>query len=150
MPMLADKPWVRRTASAMLLASLAMPAAACTVEATSLSFGSINPLAAGNADSTSTVTVTCPATTAYTIALSAGSGTYADRQMASGANTLSYQLYTDASRATVWGDGTGSTATVDGSADGTGTPHTVYGRVPPQSTAVPGAYADTVTVTVSF
>lgn len=149
MQTLRSRPWARRTA-AVLLAAFAMPAAACTVESTSLSFGSINPLAAGNVDSTSTVTVTCPATTAYTIALSAGSGTFDDRRMASGANTLSYQLYTDATHATVWGDGTGATAVVSGSAGSTGSPHTVYGRVPPQTTAVPGAYTDTVTVTVTY
>jgi outer membrane usher protein len=34
--------------------------------------------------------------------------------------------------------------------NGASQPFTVYGRVPPQTTPTPGAYSDTVTVTVTY
>ena len=138
---------------AVLLLTLLLacgPAGACTVTAGSLSFGSIDPLANSATDSSSSITVTCPAPLAYTVAISHGQAGALQRQMASGAATLAYQLYVDASRATIWGDGTGGGVTASGNADATGTSHTVHGRVPAQPTAVPGSYADTLLITISF
>lgn len=127
-----------------------VPVFACTVTATSFQFGTIDPLIAMTTTSTSTITVNCPAPTSYAIALSPGAGTFAERLMMSGSNTLSYNLYADAAHTIIWGDGTGGTATVNGSASTSGTSHTVYGRAPHQPTAVPGIYADSIVVTVSF
>jgi spore coat protein U-like protein len=125
-------------------------AQACSVNATGFQFGTIDPLVATDHDSTSTVTVTCPSLTSYSVALSTGSGTFSQRQMTSGANTLNYNLYADAGRTSIWGDGSGSSLTVSGSADNTGTDHTVYGRSPHQPAAVPGTYSDSIVVTVTF
>jgi spore coat protein U-like protein len=125
-------------------------AGACTVNATSFQFGTINPLIATSHDSTSIVTVTCPSLTSYTVALGPGSGTFSQRQMSDGTNTLDYNLYTDSAHTEIWGDGSGSTATVSGQADDTGTDHTVYGRLPHQPTAVVGSYSDSITVTVTY
>lgn len=130
--------------------ALAGPAFACTVSATSFQFGTIDPLFGGDTSSTSTITVSCPSLTSYTIALSTGAGTYAERYMQSGTNQLVYNLYSDASHSTIWGDGTGTSATVSGTALTEGTDHTVYGRVPHQPTAIPGTYADSIVVTVTF
>lgn len=123
---------------------------ACTVSANSLQFGSIDPLVSTDHDSTSTVTVTCATTTPYSISFDTGGGTYAQRLMSSGGNTLLYNIYTSAAYTVVWGDGSGSTSTVSGSADTVGTDHTVYGRVPDQPTAVAGIYSDTIVVTVTY
>lgn len=128
----------------------AAAADACSVNATSFQFGTINPLIATSHDSTSTVTVTCPSLTSYSVALSPGSGTFSQRQMSNGTNTLDYNLYTDSARTEIWGDGSGSTATVSASADDTGTDHTVYGRLPHQPTAAVGSYSDSITVTVTY
>lgn len=127
-------------------------AQACSVSATNLQFGTIDPLVATDHDSTSTITVTCSGilSTAYTVSLSTGSGTYSQRQMSSGANILDYNLYTDSARTDIWGDGTGSTSAVSGSANETGTDHTVYGRSPHQPAALPGSYSDSITVTVTY
>ena len=135
-----------------LLAALSCsaPAAACSVSASSLAFGSIDPLARIDTDSSSSITVNCPDPTAYTVAIGSGLSGSLQRHLSSGSATLEYQLYTDASRATVWGDGAGGGVTVGGSADATGTSHIVYGRVPSQPLAVPGFYVDTLLVTVSF
>ena len=83
--------------------------ALCSVNNSSLAFGSFNTLTGSTVDSTGTITVTCLLQlSAYTIALSpGGSGTYSPRRMASGGNTLDYNLYTDAGYSQIWGNGTG-------------------------------------------
>jgi len=126
-----------------------------TVIAGDLAFGNYAPLSALVTDSTSTVTIQArlilggaPTAISYTVGLGTGAGTVAQRKMTSGANELNYNLYTDAARGTVWGGGSvsGSTSAITGNAS-----HTVYGRIPAsQTTVVPGTYADTIVVTVTF
>lgn len=141
---------MHRVALALPVLVFAAPAFACTVTATGFQFGVIDPLIATTTTSTSTITVNCPAPTSYMIALSPGSGTFAERLMTSGTNTLSYNLYADAAHTIIWGDGTAGTSTVNGSASTAGSTHTVYGRAPHQPTAVPGVYSDSIVVTLSF
>jgi spore coat protein U-like protein len=76
------------------------------------------------------------------------------RRMSDGASgTLAYQLYTDASRTTVFGDGT-TQNDVPVTGIGYATPQnvTVYGRVlqADAALATAGAYTDTVDVTIVF
>jgi spore coat protein U-like protein len=125
--------------------------ASCSVSATALGFGSAGILSA-NVDATSTVTVTCTNTTPYTVGLDAGTGTgatVAARKMTSGGATVTYSLYSDSGRTTVWGTTIG-TNTVAGTGNGSGQALTVYGRVPSQTTPAPAAYSDTITVTVTY
>ncbi len=68
----------------------------------------------------------------------------------SGTHELSYNLYTDATHTMIWGDGTGGSTTVSGTADQSGTEHTIYGRVPWQPQAVPGSYSDSIVITISY
>ena len=130
--------------------------AACTVSANLLAFGVYPPFSGTPTDSTGEVRVQCSSgfTGLYTIALNAGlnsGGSFANRQMASGANRLSYQLYRDAARTSVWGDGTGGTSTVSTLCTNNCNDRvTVYGRVPALQHVAPGAYVDTVTVTVTY
>jgi spore coat protein U-like protein len=129
----------------------------CSVSATTLAFGNYTP-GAGAVNGTSTVSVNCTKTTPYTVALNGGTttgGTVAQRLMANGLNTLQYNLYTTVADTTVWGDGTGVSATLAGTGAGVATANnlTVFGNLPDNPTnqaAVPGAYADTVTVTVTY
>lgn len=115
-----------------------------------LAFGAIDALLPVATDSSSTVQVSCPELTEYSISLSAGSGSFSSRRLSSGALELQYQLYADASRVNPWGDGSGGSVRVNGSADPGGSLHTVYGRVPHQPLAKPGIYSDSLLVTVSF
>lgn len=124
--------------------------AACNVIATGVSFGVIDPLVVVDHASTGSVTVSCDTLTSYSIALGPGAGTYGQREMTGTAGVLQYNLYDSSVRDRVWGDGSGTTVTVNGSADSGGRTHTVYGQVPYQPTAVPGSYSDTITVTVSY
>ena len=129
---------------------------ACTVSGTALNFGSsIDPLAAATPlDASSTLSVQCTNTTPYTVALNAGANAggasnFGSRAMKSGSNSLAYQLYLDAGRSSVWGDGTGS-STASGTGTGSTQSLTIYGRLPSLNNVVPGSYTDTVTVTVSY
>lgn len=131
--------------------------AACTVASSGVAFGTYNPFSATPTDTTGTVTVTCSAgagSGTYTVALSAGSGTYAARRMTSGSSLMSYQVYSDAARSVVWGDGTSGTAKVTPGDNrpqaGGATTLTVYGRIPAQLIVAPGGYTDTLTVTVTY
>jgi spore coat protein U-like protein len=69
--------------------------------------------------------------------------------MTNGANTITYSLYQDAGRTTVWGNTIG-TNTVAGTGNGASQSYTVYGRVPPQTTPAAALYGDTITVTVTY
>ncbi|MDB6163601.1 MAG: Spore coat protein [Xanthomonadaceae bacterium] len=137
-------------AAAIVFATVSAPTRACTVEAVPLSFGSINPLDRQAVDDATTVTVTCPDDTPYTISLSAGEGNYGLRHMSNGAEQLNYQVFTDAAQTMVWGDGSAGTAVVTGRAGSAGSAHPLYGRVPVQQSAVPGAYSDILLLTITY
>jgi spore coat protein U-like protein len=129
----------------------------CAATATALAFPTYTP-GGGAVTQSSTVSVKCTKNSPYTVALNGGAttgGTVAQRLMASGTNTLQYNLYTTNTYATVWGDGTGSSVTQAGTGAGVATANTltVYGQLPDSATnqaAVPASYTDTVTVTVSY
>lgn len=100
----------------------------------------------------STINLTCSTGTPYTVALDGGQhATGTTRQMATGTNNVTYGLYQDAARNTAWGNGTTFGTTLAGTGTGAAQTLTVYGRVPPQATAVPsGTYTDIVLVTVTW
>lgn len=128
----------------------------CNVTGTLLNFGSsIDPIASAvPLDSNSALTVQCSNTTPYTVALNAGTNAggasaFSARAIKNGSHTLGYQLYTDAARTSVWGDGTSSN-TVGGTGSGGNQSLSIYGRLPSLVGAVPGSYTDTVTVTITY
>ena len=70
---------------ALVLALLARQAlAACTATAVPVIFGAYNPVSGQVLDSAGRVDVSCVPSAGYTISMSAGLGSYAARQMASG------------------------------------------------------------------
>lgn len=142
--------FLKRSVVGLVLSGICTPALACTVSATSLQFGLIDPLASGDTVSSSIVTVRCDAAASYVISLSTGAGSYAQRYMENGSNRLVYNLYSDASFSNIWGDGTGGSQTVNGTTLGGSREYSVYGRVPHQPAAVPGTYVDSIVVTVTF
>ena len=148
-----------------LIATNAVATASCAVSTPGLNFGTYDVFAAGAINGNATLTVSCDlnpppgnADISYTISLSTGSSnSFVQRQMKSGANTFGYNLYTTNAYSVVWGDGTGSTATVSGSMRLKNTnpsqsnTHTVYGQIPAlQDVAVASNYQDNVTVTVTY
>jgi len=133
---------------AALLMSVPPAWAACTVSAAGVAFGSYDPFSGTSLDSTGNVAVTCSPAAPYTVALSPGYAAQTGREMRSDANALAYNLFTDATRSSVWGDGTGLTSTVSGS--GTAGGHPIYGRIPARQNVAAGSYSDTIIVTISF
>lgn len=128
--------------------------ASCTVSGTALGFGSFSALG-GNVDNTSTLTATCTNGSAYTIGLNAGLGlgaTVTARTMTHTDTTtlLNYSLSTVASGGINWDD-IGGTTVKSGTGSGAGQAITVYGRIPSgQTSAIVGAYSDTITATIDF
>lgn len=134
----------------------------CSVSTSPVSFGVYNPLSSSPHDSAGNVRVTCGGVLGllvpYSIAINKGvySANFSPRQMDSGVNRLSYDLYTSGAHTLIWGDGSGSTQVVADSVTivllgGTFNDHAVYGRIPgSQFTVIPGSYSDTVTVTVTY
>lgn len=129
-----------------------------------ISFGSYTPItfpgkiASTNVDSTGTVSVSCsglvqPAT--YTLRLSAGGSNAINARAMSRAgagSTMGYNLYVDAARTTVWGDGingatfSGTVSPTDGTVN-----HTFYGRIPSgQFSVMPGSYSDQLVITLEY
>jgi spore coat protein U-like protein len=150
---------------ALLLAGRVQAAADCNVTAGGVAFGGYDPLATTPDDSIGTVTVTCVntgggnTTVNYSVALSTGvSGAYSQRYMRSGTPRLNYNLYRDAARTIVWGNGSSGTSSMAGTLTvgpgvGNGTrsaTYTVYGRAPALQDATPGAYSDSIVVTLTF
>lgn len=131
-------------------------AAQCNVSAADLNFAAVDPIG-GNVDQSTTVTVKCTKNSPYTVGLNAGTttgATIAQRLMANGADTMQYNLYTDTTRATIWGNTAAAPSWVSGTGAGLGTPQvlTVYGRVPTgQTNLAVGSYQEnTITVTVTY
>ena len=127
---------------------------ACDVQATNHAFGAYSASSGSALDSTSAISVYCTSGTPYTLAMNVGTGggTFTARKMTSSSNELLYNLFTSAARTTIWGDGSGSTATVGGTGVGllTAATHTVYGRIGTGQDSAPGSYSSTVTVTLNF
>lgn len=131
----------------------------CTISTSAVAFGAYDPVSANASsalDGAGTVTVNCTSGAATTVTL--GQGANADtgstdaaplRRMKAGTSDyLSYTLYSDTSRSTVWGNtaGTGSAHTGTGTASAL----TVYGRVTAAQNVPSGSYSDTVVATVTF
>jgi spore coat protein U-like protein len=118
--------------------------------ANALAFGVYDPLAPAPADSTATMSYRCPAGQPLRISLDAGlAGTFAARALTMGSERLLYNLYLDAARTIVWGDGTGGSQVGPGvtthGAGGTVTTY-VFGRIPAGQDAAAGTYGDMIRV----
>jgi spore coat protein U-like protein len=129
----------------------------CSATAAALAFPNYTP-GGGPQIGNTTISVKCTKNTPFTVLLNAGSTTgdaFAQRLMASGANTLQYNLFTAASLLTIFGDGTGGSQNVTGTGLGVATANSVqvFGQIPDSTTnqaAVAGNYSDTITVTISY
>jgi spore coat protein U-like protein len=136
------------TVSATVLAN-------CIVSAENLDFGSYD--SSGPLQSSADITVRCSKDSPYTLSLSPGGGSYAQRLLANGTDTLEYNLYTTGALSAIWGDGTSTTSTVAGTGLGMSSSndilHTIYGELPNSDAnqdAPVGTYTDTITVTIDY
>jgi spore coat protein U-like protein len=135
-----------------------MPAAAqagsCTISVTSVAFGSYNVFTSTAIDSAGTVTYRCNSTAAnISIALSKGSSSsFSPRTLRKGGETLNYNLYRNAARTNIWGDGTGGTSvyTRANPPNNSNVNLTIYGRIPALQDVSAGNYSDTVSAVINF
>lgn len=135
----------RAVAGVAALAACTSASAACNVSPQAVSFGGYDPLSPAALDGVGNVNVTCDVETSFTVTLGTGNGTVQDRRMTGGATQLAYNLYKDASRVIVWGDGAGGVSSI-----GTNVDMTVYGRIPGAQNVPANVYVDSVTVVVTF
>lgn len=132
----------------------------CDLAVGSVSFGRYERASALNG--TGTVSLSCTLTsglgqegTPYSLSMSTGqSGDYAARKLTTGTvNTLEYNLYTNSSYTSVWGDGSGGSAVVSGVLTGTSVSrsHTIHAYIPSYQNTPRGSFSDpTVQVSISF
>ncbi|HXG29765.1 MAG TPA: spore coat U domain-containing protein [Nevskiales bacterium] len=159
----------------LLVLSGGAQAADCTLSLTDINFGAISQLNPDPVDVQGSLTVQCQAeagdleglpltaTVDYSISMNGGGSGSAVARAMSGLGlgaSLGYNIYVDAGRQMVWGDGNNGTQVVGGqfvftelevlagtqkSAD-----HISYARIPPGINVPPDTYTDTVTVTLTF
>ena len=129
-------------------------AATCTLSSVSSPyFGGYDVFSASPLATTGSVTFNCDAGSPISISLSRGGATsFFPRRMTHGSWSLLYNLFTDAAHTTVWGDGSGGTATyTNGSPpNGSNVTVTIFGRIPALQNVGAGSYVDTITATINF
>jgi spore coat protein U-like protein len=130
----------------------------CSIDTTPMAFGTYDGVVANASTAlkaTATIISTCTSGAAALITMNAGNsaGSVSTdvpvRRMTAGASEyLVYQVYSDVSRKTIWGnsDPTGVSFT------GTGTPQTltVYGSIPSAQLVPEGDYSDQIIVTITY
>jgi spore coat protein U-like protein len=82
-----------------------------------------------------------------------GATSFATRRMINGSEQLLYNLYLDAARTVIWGDGSGGTqAYLIHNPQGNNQDLTVpiFGRIPARQDRGIGTYTDTIIVTLNF
>lgn len=133
----------------------------CDVTATGVNFGSYDVFSPVPLDSTGSINISCNipsknphAPLAVTVSLSPGnSGSFAQRamQQAGGPDQMNYNLYTNASMSTIWGDDGGSSS-VQTAFVTRDMPYraTIYGRIPARQNVRAGSYGDVITVTIEY
>jgi len=116
-------------------------------------FGAYNPLQFSDLLAQSSVSVTCYGLGSARINLMAGlgGGGIAGRAMQNGSARLPYQLYLNAARTQVWGDGTDGTSQVNvGVFLGTRQNYQIYARIPQRQDVPVGLYTDTVQIRIDL
>lgn len=127
----------------------------CTISTAALTFGSYDPVvanASANLDGTGTVTVACTKGATATVGLGLGSNAAGSvrRMKDSGTNYLTYELYRDSARSTVWGNSGAGLLSPGAAPSKAPRSFTVYGRVTSNQDVPAGSYSDTVVATVNF
>ena len=141
---------------AAILCMNAAQAKTCGVTGAGVAFGAFDTTTSTNLDTIGYVEVDCNGSIDVELSLSVGNGTGANyaagRRMTQGAgrHTLRYQLYANAGRTQVLGDGTGGSVTLN-IRDIHNVRQAIWARVPGgQRSVAPGNYSDTVMATIRY
>ena len=150
--------WARALLSATsATANLAVSASVsnnCTITTAPLAFGGYDPIVTNDTadlDSTGTVTIACTKGATTTIALNTGShASGSTRRLSDGTNFLTYEVYSDSGRSTIWGSSGANLLSPAAAPSKASRNFTAYGRVVGGQDVPAGSYTDTVTATVNF
>ncbi|MDG2990636.1 spore coat U domain-containing protein [Candidatus Synechococcus calcipolaris G9] len=145
------------------LPSAAQGASGCGfTQVVGLNFGNYDVMAPTPTDAVGSFSFTCRGggggggsfnNIPVTISLSRGnSDSYTPRRMIFESSTLEYNLYLDAARSRVWGDGTSGTNQNGPFVPGNNVGNTIeiFGRIPPDQWVTPGQYSDQIVITIQF
>ena len=144
------------TATLALVLMLLLPAicsADCSITTTGVNFGPYDVFDSSPVDSTGSVRYQCSGNTnSFTIAIGRGSSpTFMPRTLRNGADAMDYNLYVDAARTSVWGDGTsGTTLFTVSNPTGKAVNVPIFGRIQPGQDIAAGTYSDSIVVTIQF
>lgn len=130
----------------------------CLITTTDVAYGSYDPVGANATaplDATGTVVLTCTKGTTAEISLDGGAnGLGSTRRMTNGATGtpeyLTYELYQDNSRATVWNNTDSGKLKPPAAPSKDPRTFTVYGRVPGAQDVPVGSFNDSIVATVNF
>ena len=127
----------------------------CNITTTPIGFGNYESSSVFALDATADVNVNCDASVPYLVRLDAGensAGTFSPRKMllAGGSDAMNYNLYRNASRSEIWGDGTNGSFIQSGAGTGAGVQLPVYGRLFGAQNVGAGTYLDNITVTIEW
>lgn len=130
-------------------------AAACRISTVPLNFGTYDPGSPAPLDTAGEVTADCRGQAGiYQISLSSGaSGNPTNRYMTLASEQLLYNIYLNAARTSIWGDGSGPTSLMSGIKLQNGRQidrRSFYGRVFPVQQPSAGTYVDSLVVTIMF
>jgi len=146
-------PALAQTATANLSVS-ATVAKNCSITTTAVAFGSYDPIvtnAVAPLDGTGTVVVTCTKGAGTRIDLGLGvNASGATRRMTGGTDFLTYELYQNTTRTTVWGSGAAAGQTIAAAPSKAARIFTVYGRIAGAQDVAAASYNDTVVATINF
>ena len=140
----------------LVITSVTTAHAACSMTSSSIPFGTYDIFSPTPLDTVGQVIFRCAARDRnVSISLSRGSSTsFNPRRMVNGAARLNYNLYLDAARTIIWGDGSNGTQTYfinNPQPNNADIPVPVYGRIPAgQTTVAKGSYSDTISAIVNY
>ena len=141
-------------ACAVLFGVRPADAAQCTVSTTSVAFGTYNVFTTAPGDSTGTVVYRCNGGARnIRVEISKGaSPVFFVRVMLKGSDFLVYNLYRDASRTSIWGDGSSGTSYYFNAnpPNNQNVSVPIYGRIPAGQDVRSGSYSDSVVLAVNF
>ena len=152
------KPSVFAVLTVAMLAAEGAYAINCKVRVGTLNFGVYVPLATSHLDVIGRFEVRCQAQPGtFSVSIGPGlSGNQLVRTMSAGGGVppLLYNLYRDAARTQIWGDGNPPTFVVTGARTSKGRPtffnYPIYGRIFAKQAPEPGKFSDRLLVTVLF
>jgi spore coat protein U-like protein len=143
---LAPRPALAATASASFAVTVTVQAA-CQVSAPATAFGTY---ATAGARATSAISVACTIPTPYNVSRSAGLAASDTRRVTASAPVLTSDASLTNFARSIYRGRMAGTNPMAGSGNGASQPYTVSGLTAGARFVAPGAYADTITVTVSY